>query len=140
MPVHPAGPALGGGVGRPPLRDHLWQGPPLPVTLRLIHDPGVMTPLAKIAIFGHPPLQILPPPQERSHSIAIFAFFFRYFSPLDQTNFSRFRRTLSTGFDCWLCYFRYFAIGEVRGYIETVWGRGYVLRELSEGQARISGR
>ena len=25
-------------------------------------------------------------------------------------------------------------------YIETVWGRGYVLRELSEGQALISGR
>ena len=32
---------------------------------------------------------------ERSHSIAIFAFFFRYFLRLDQTNFSRFRRTLS---------------------------------------------
>ena len=27
-----------------------------------------------------------------------------------------------------------------KDYIETVWGRGYVLRELSEGQARISGR
>src|ERR1700726_1668185 len=39
---------VGGGVGGPPLRDHLWQGPPLPVTLRLIHPPpkmaqGVMT-------------------------------------------------------------------------------------------------
>ena len=40
----------GGGRGRgPPLRDHLWQVPPLPVTLRLIHPPpkmtrGVMTP------------------------------------------------------------------------------------------------
>ena len=38
-----------GGWGAPPLRDHLWQGPPLPVTLRLIHPPpkmtqGVMTP------------------------------------------------------------------------------------------------
>ena len=31
---------VGGGVGGPPFRDHLWQGPPLPVTLRLIHrDP-----------------------------------------------------------------------------------------------------
>ena len=26
----------GRGSGGPPLRDHLWQGPPLPVTLRLI--------------------------------------------------------------------------------------------------------
>jgi hypothetical protein len=42
--------------------------------------------------------------RKRSHSIAIFAFFFRYFSRLDQTNFSRFWRTLNTGFDYWLCY------------------------------------
>ena len=35
---------------------------------------------------------------------AIFSF--AIFLRLDQTNFSRFRRTLSTGFDCWLCYFR----------------------------------
>jgi hypothetical protein len=34
-PVNEGG--WGGGVGGPPLRDHLWQGPPLPVTLRLIH-------------------------------------------------------------------------------------------------------
>jgi two-component system cell cycle response regulator CtrA len=27
-----------------------------------------------------------------------------------------------------------------KDYIETVWGRGYVLRELSDDQARISGR
>src|SRR6202163_2631960 len=33
----------GVGVGGPPLRDHLWQGPPLPVTLRLIHPPPKMT-------------------------------------------------------------------------------------------------
>src|ERR1700686_2025362 len=44
---------VGGGVGGPPLRDHLWQGPPLPVTLRLIHPPpkmtqGVMTPLTPL--------------------------------------------------------------------------------------------
>jgi hypothetical protein len=49
-----------------------------------------MTPLAKIAIFGHPPPNFAPPSSpfnsildERSHSIAIFAifaFFFRYFS------------------------------------------------------------
>jgi hypothetical protein len=53
-----------------------------------------MTPLAKIAIFGHPPFQILQPPHrlstaslrgslERSHSIAIFAFSFAIF--LDST-------------------------------------------------------
>ena len=34
---------VGGGVGGHPLRDHLWQGPPLPVTLRLIHPPPKMT-------------------------------------------------------------------------------------------------
>jgi hypothetical protein len=34
-----------GGWGAPPLRDHLWQGPPLPVTLRLTQR--LMTP--------HPP-------------------------------------------------------------------------------------
>jgi hypothetical protein len=33
---------VGGGVGGPPLRDHLWQGPPLPVTLRLIHPPDLL--------------------------------------------------------------------------------------------------
>jgi hypothetical protein len=49
--------------------------------------------------------------KDRSHSIAIFASFFRYFSRLDQTNFSRFRRTLSTDFDCWLCYFHYLRPG-----------------------------
>ena len=36
-PVNEGG--VGGGVGGPPLRDHLWRGPPLPVTLRLIHPP-----------------------------------------------------------------------------------------------------
>src|ERR1700738_1148886 len=33
----------GRGSGGPPLRDHLWQGPPCPVTLRLIHPPPKMT-------------------------------------------------------------------------------------------------
>ena len=61
---------------------------------------------------GRPAHATCPPARRRGecatcHSIAIFASFFRYFSQLDQTNFSRFRRTLSTGFDCWLCYFRY---------------------------------
>ena len=47
--ITPVNEGVGGGGGGPPLRDHLWQGPPLPVTLRLIHPPpkmtqGVMTP------------------------------------------------------------------------------------------------
>src|ERR1700720_2870272 len=46
----------GGGRGRGPPWDHLWQGPPLPVTLRLIHPPpkmtqGVMTPLTPFITF-----------------------------------------------------------------------------------------
>src|SRR5580692_3442670 len=66
-----------------------------------------MTPLAKIAIFGHPPSEFCTPPHHLStaslradrKSVRIaslsFAFLFRYFSRLDQTNFSRFRRTLT---------------------------------------------
>jgi penicillin-binding protein 1A len=38
--ITPVNEGVGGGVGGPPLRDHLWQGPPLPVTLRLIHPPA----------------------------------------------------------------------------------------------------
>ena len=39
---------------------------------------------------------------------SLFSLFsFAIFLQLEQTNFSKFRRTLSTGFDCWLCYFRY---------------------------------
>src|SRR5258708_32960190 len=41
--ITPVNEGVGGGVGGPPLRDHLWQGPPLPVTLRLIHPPPKMT-------------------------------------------------------------------------------------------------
>src|ERR1700730_12308774 len=37
--ITPVNEGVGGGVGGPPLRDHLWHGPPLPVTLRLIHPP-----------------------------------------------------------------------------------------------------
>ena len=56
-----------GGWGAPPLRDHLWQGPPLPVTLRLTqrlmtpHPPrlkmtkGVMTPLPPFIAFQQHP-------------------------------------------------------------------------------------
>jgi two-component system cell cycle response regulator CtrA len=44
--------------------------------------------------------------------------------------------------DVFMCKLRKKLANASRGkdYIETVWGRGYVLRELSEGQARISGR
>ena len=38
--ITPVNEGVGSGVGGPPLRDHLWQGPPLPVTLRLIHPPA----------------------------------------------------------------------------------------------------
>ena len=64
--------------------------------------------------FLPPPLQILHPPHRLSTAslsvriASLFSLFsFAIFLQLDQTNFSRFRRTLSTGFDCWLCYFRY---------------------------------
>src|SRR5207342_3375338 len=51
--ITPVNERVGGGVGGPPLRDHLWQGPPLPVTLRLIHppaqdDPGGNDPLTPL--------------------------------------------------------------------------------------------
>ena len=44
--------------------------------------------------------------------------------------------------DVFICKLRKKLANASRGkdYIETVWGRGYVLRELTEGQARISGR
>src|ERR1700738_4051674 len=64
----------GGGGGGAPLRDHLWQGPPLPVTLRLIHPPpkmtqGVMTPLT--------PLHHLPQhPCAGSHGVGIATLIF----------------------------------------------------------------
>jgi hypothetical protein len=66
-----------------------------------------MTPLAKIAPFSATPPPNFAPPSSPFNSILesgrksvriaslSFAFLFRYFSPLDQTNFSRFRRTLS---------------------------------------------
>src|ERR1700681_3091708 len=44
--ITPVNEGVGGGVGGPPLRDHLWQGPPLPVTLRLTQ--GIMTPPPKM--------------------------------------------------------------------------------------------
>jgi hypothetical protein len=50
--ITPVNEGMGAGVGGPPLRDHLWRGPPLPVTLRLTHPPkmtqGVMTPLTPL--------------------------------------------------------------------------------------------
>src|ERR1700732_4718364 len=82
-------------VGGPPLRDHLWQGPPLPVTLRLIHPPpkmtqGVMTPLTPL---HH--LQQHPRAGSQGVGIAtlIFRYFLRYFSSTHRTDLSRFRGT-----------------------------------------------
>ena len=72
---------VGGGVGGPPLRDHLWQGPPLPVTLRLIHPPpkmtqGVMTPLTPL---HHLQQQSLSGVARCWHSNAYFSLFFSLF-------------------------------------------------------------
>src|SRR6202047_1662230 len=100
---------VGGGVGGPPLRDHLWQGPPLPVTLRLIHPPpkmtqGVMTPLTPL---HH--LQQHPRAGSQGVGIAtlIFRYFLRYFSSTNRTDLSRFRGTFHSFDPGWLCYFRY---------------------------------
>src|ERR1700719_1423520 len=52
--ITPVNDGVGCGVGGPPLRDHLWQGPPLPVTLRLIHPPRVPTAVAGSIIHHEP--------------------------------------------------------------------------------------
>src|ERR1700682_5744821 len=86
---------VGGGVGGPPLRDHLWQGPPLPVTLRLIHPPPKMTQR------GNDPPNPPSSPSTASlsrvarcwHSNAYFRYFLRYFSSTHRTDLSRFRGT-----------------------------------------------
>src|ERR1700736_6269692 len=100
---------VGGGVGGPPLRDHLWQGPPLPVTLRLIHPPPKMTQ------GGNDPLTPLHRLSTASLSGVVRAFayhrYFRFFlslffsTPLNE--FFQIQAYLITDFDCWLCYFRY---------------------------------
>src|ERR1700730_981957 len=99
----------GAGSGGPPLRDHLWQGPPLPVTLRLIHPPpkmtqGVMTTLTPLHRLSTASL---------SGVVRAFAYhrYFRFFlslffsTPLNE--FFQIQPYLITDFDCWLCYFRY---------------------------------
>src|SRR6202035_1856084 len=111
---------VAGGIGGPPLRDHLWQGPPLPVTLRLIHPPpkmtqGVMTPLTPL---HH--LQQHPRAGSQGVGIAtlIFRYFLRYFSSTHRTDLSRFRGTFHSFRSCWLCYFRYFGASlrsQIRG-------------------------
>src|SRR5260370_21224722 len=74
-----------------------------------------MTPPGENRHFRPPPPPNFAPPHRLSTAsltsvriASLFSLFsFAIFLRLDQTNFSRFRRTLSTGFDCWLCYFRY---------------------------------
>src|SRR3984893_10813003 len=85
----------GRGSGGPPLRDHLWQGPPLPVTLRLIHPPpkmtqGVMTPLTPPS---SPSTASLSGVARCWHSNAYSSLFSSLFFDFHRTNFSRFRRT-----------------------------------------------
>src|ERR1700730_7088785 len=98
-----------GGGGRgwgPPLRDHLWRGPPLPVTLRLIHPPPKMTQ------GGNDPPNPPSSPSTASlsgaarcwHSNAYFRYFLRYFSSTHRTDLSRFRGTFHS-FDRFRCGF-----------------------------------
>src|SRR6202011_2053240 len=102
---------VGGGVGGPPLRDHLWQGPPLPVTLRLIHPPPKMTQ------GGNDPLTPLHRLSTASLSGVVRAFayhrYFRFFLSLffstRPNEFFQIQAYLITDFDCWLCYFHYSA-------------------------------
>src|SRR5580704_10054387 len=67
--------------GGPPLRDHLWQGPPLPVTLRLIHPPQ-----PKMTQGGNDPLTPLHRLSTASLSGVVRAFayhrYFRFFLSL----------------------------------------------------------
>src|SRR3984893_17758397 len=90
--ITPVNEGVGGGVGGPPLRDHLWQGPPLPVTLRLIHPPPKVTPGER------PPPTPPSSPSTASlsgvarcwHSNAYFSLFSSlFFFDFHRTNFSR---------------------------------------------------
>src|ERR1700736_3646490 len=104
---------VGGGVGGPPLRDHLWQGPPLPVTLRLIHPPPKMTQ------GGNDPLTPLHRLSTASLSGVVRAFayhrYFRFFlslffsTPLNE--FFQIQAYLITDFDCWLCFTSFDPVG-----------------------------
>src|SRR6202048_5262692 len=95
-PVNEGG---GGGVGGPPLRDHLWQGPP--VTRNAEIDPGDNDPPPKMTQGGNDPPNPPSSPSTASlsrvarcwHSNAYFSLFLRYFSSTHRTNLSRFRGT-----------------------------------------------
>src|ERR1700738_5340855 len=91
----------GVGVGRwgAPLRDHLWQGPP--VTRNAEIDPGDNDPPPKMTQGGNDPPNPPSSPSTASlsrvarcwHSNAYFSLFLRYFSSTHRTNLSRFRGT-----------------------------------------------
>src|SRR3984957_192064 len=74
-----------GEVGRAPLRDHLWQGPP--VTRNAEIDPGDNDPPPKFN-------SILESAAARvGIATLIFCYFLRYFSSTHRTDLSRFRGT-----------------------------------------------
>src|SRR5271166_1459503 len=64
---------VGGGVGGPPLRDHLWQGPPLPVTLRLIHPPAMAANKVTAVHASAPAIYDLSWLNPTPHAIAVYA-------------------------------------------------------------------
>src|ERR1700738_2584680 len=97
--ITPVNEGVGERGGGPPLRDHLWQGPP--VTRNAEIDPGdndpppkmtqgVMTPLTPL---HH--LQQHPRAGSQGVGIAtlIFCYFLRFFSSTHRTDLSRFRGT-----------------------------------------------
>src|ERR1700720_274259 len=99
----------GGGGGR---GAHLWQGPPLPVTLRLIHPPpkmtqGVMTPLTPFITFQHLSTASLSGVVRALAYHRYFRFFLSLFFSTPLNEFFQIQAYLITDFDCWLCYFRY---------------------------------
>jgi hypothetical protein len=71
---------------------------------------SILTPLAKIAIFCHPPSKFCTP-----LIACYFRFFLSLFFSTRPNEFFQILAYLNTGFDYWLCYFCYFRRGGLRG-------------------------